>query len=383
MENEINNWDEIGVKEEILRGIYGYGFDKPSDIQKKAIKPIIEKKDIIAQAQSGSGKTGTFAISALETIDVSKKETQVLILSPTHELVHQTARVVQDIGSYLQGLVIKILIGGTSTRDDIHFFNEKTPHIVVGTVGRVLDMFHKNQLLGNDLRLLILDEADEMLSQGFYEKIKIMFQNYFPLKMQVALFSATIPSEVLAIGERFMINPERILVKREELSLKCIEQYFVALNHDNMKYETLKDIYSMISVDKCIIYCNTLRRVIDLYNNMTQDNFSVCCIHSNMSKQERHNNFMKFRNGDTRVMISSDITARGIDIQQVSLVINYDLTRNVHTYLHRIGRGGRWGRKGLAINFITMYDIPEIKKIENHYHINIEQLPQNFSTIIT
>ena len=371
----VSSWDAMNLKEPLLRGIYGYGFEIPSDIQKQAIMPIIEGKDIIAQAQSGTGKTGSFSISILERIDVQQPYTQALILSPTHELVKQTADVIRDIGRNMEGLKVKTLVGGSPVREDVISLKYHTPHIVVGTVGRVLDMFQKRHLRGDTLKILVMDEADEMLSQGFSEKIRWLFQNYFIDSMQVVLFSATMPREIVHLSERFMNAPEKLLMKKEELSLKCIQQYFVAVLHDQMKYERLKELFSVLSVSKSIIYCNSVKRVMDLYDWMMHEGFSVCYIHSNMDKNERKNALNVFRTSDIRVMISSDITARGIDVQQVSLVINFDLTRNVHTYLHRIGRGGRWGRKGMAINFITKQDIPDIKKIEYYYKIDINELP--------
>lgn len=389
MENRIQNtenitmkkiykWDELHLSEPLLRGIYSFGFEEPSEIQRSAILPIIEKKDLIAQAQSGCGKTGTFAIGTLQSIDMSNKNPQVLILSPTHELVSQTASVIKGIGSFMDYLQVKTLVGGTNVKADVSELKQSGSQVIVGTVGRVLDMIQKHHLKTQHLKMLILDEADEMLSQGFNEKIKYMFQQYFPMKMQVVLFSATMPPEIIKISEQFMNNPVQILVKKEELSLQCIQQYFVAVKNDRIKYDTLRDLFSMITLTKCIIYCNSVTRVIDLYNALMDDGFSVCCIHSNMDKAERQRIFQHFRSGDTRLLISSDITARGIDIQQVSTVINFDLTRNVHTYLHRIGRGGRWGRKGVAINFISPYDLQDIRAIEKYYNIDILELPANF-----
>jgi translation initiation factor 4A len=376
--NKINKWDDLNLSEPLLRGIYSFGFEEPSEIQRKAILPIIENKDLIAQAHSGCGKTGTFAIGTLQKINMENKNPQVLILSPTHELVVQTANVLKGLGAFMKELQVKTLFGGTSIQTDVKELQETNPQVIVGTVGRVLDMIQKQHLKTQHLKMLILDEADEMLSEGFNEKIKLMFQNHFPIKMQVVLFSATMPPEIIKISDHFMNNPVRILVKKEELSLQCIQQYFVAVKNDKYKYETLRDLFSVITLTKCIIYCNSVRRVIELYNAMMEDGFSVCCIHSNMDKIDRNRIFQLFRSGDTRIMISSDITARGIDIQQVSTVINFDLTRNVHTYLHRIGRGGRWGRKGVAINFISPYDIHDIRAIEKHYHIDIPELPANF-----
>lgn len=375
----VERWDDIGLHDSLLRGIYAYGFENPSDIQKKAIRPMITGRDIIAQAQSGSGKTGTFAISALQMIDVTKRTTQVLMLAPTHELAKQITRVVSDIGGCLEGLRVKTLIGGTSIREDVRDMDRNPPHIIVGCTGRVYDMLQKKYIIASDLKLLVLDEADEMLSQGFGAQIRDMFTYYFSEEIQVALFSATMPPEMLNITDRFMRNPTRIMVKKEDLSLQCIQQFYVALLNDEVKYATLKDLFSVISASKCIIYCNSVRRVIDLYEAMNRDGFSVCHIHSNMDKSVRAEVFNHFRTGDARVLISSDITARGIDIQQVSTVINFDVPRSVHTYLHRIGRGGRWGRKGFAINFVTKQDVGDIRRIETHYGIQIQELPANYT----
>lgn len=376
---EVTRWDDMNLKDEVLRGIYAYGFENPSDIQKKAIMPMIQKKDLIAQAQSGSGKTGTFTISTLQMIDVTKPYTQALILAPTHELAKQITRVIQDIGRFLEGLTVKTLIGGTSIREDVQSMDQKPPHVIVGCTGRVYDMFQKKYIITSDIKLLVLDEADEMLSQGFGSQIKDMFQFYFSEHLQVALFSATMPPEMLRLTDKFMQHPVRIMVKKEDLSLQCIQQFFVALLNDDAKYDTLKDLFSVISSSKCIIYCNSVRRVITLYESMLRDGFSVCHIHSNMEKSERYSVFNQFRNGDARVLISSDITARGIDVQQVSTVINFDIPRSVHTYLHRIGRGGRWGRKGFAINFVTKQDVGDIRRIESHYDIQISELPPDYS----
>jgi translation initiation factor 4A len=378
IEKEVEKWDEFGLPDNLLRGIYAYGFETPSNIQKKAILPILQKRDLIAQAQSGCGKTGTFAIGSLHRINIKLKNPQVLILSPTHELVKQTVAVIEGLGSFIEGLSVKSLVGGTSIRHDVEYMKEHRSQIIVGTVGRVLDMIEKKLLKTTDLDLLVIDEADVMLSEGFSDKIRIMFEEYFPRQMQVVLFSATMPLEIISLTKRFMNNPVSILMKNEELSLQCIQQFYVAVQNDYVKYEVLKDLFSVISVSQCIIYCNSVRRVEELCYRMVKDDFSVCCIHSNMDKTERMRIFKLFREGGTRVLVSSDITARGIDVQQVSTVINFDLTPNVHTYLHRIGRGGRWGRKGFAINFITKSDIPDVKRIENYYKIDIKELPSDF-----
>lgn len=373
MQPIINSWDDLNLKTDLLRGIYSYGFENPSDIQKKAIFPIINENDVIAQAQSGSGKTGTFSISALQRVDTSVNETQILILAPTRELAVQIYTVIKNIGVNMSDLRVKSLVGGSSVKNDLYHMRKQIPHIIVGCAGRIFDMIRRKRINVETVRLFILDEADEMLSGGFKDQIHEIFK-YFNENVQVAIFSATLPIEVLQLTDKFMRTPVQIIVKKEELTLECIEQKFVALYSDQDKFEMLKSIFEMISINQCIIYCNSVRRVNELYEAMNNAGFSVCAIHSSMDKVDRDTVFKTFRSGGSRVLISSDVTARGIDIQQVSTVINFDVPNNVHTYLHRIGRSGRWGRKGLAINFITKRDINQMKNIEKHYNINITEL---------
>lgn len=376
----VEKWDQFNLKEDLLRGIYAYGFEAPSEIQKKAILPIIDGKDIIAQAQSGSGKTGTFSIGTLQSIDVSKNTIQAVIIVPTHELAKQVYNVITSLGSFMEGLRIKTIIGGTSIQQDAIELRNSPPHIIVGCTGRIYDMVMRKHLILSSLKLLVLDEADEMLSKGFKDQIYNIFQ-YLPNDIRVALFSATLPDEILELTYKFMVDPIKIIVKREELSLACIKQYFIALNDDRSKYDTLKNLFSMISVSQCIIYCNSVKRVTDLHRAMTDEGFSVCCIHSSMDRVERDASFRSFRDGGFRVLISSDVTARGIDIQQVQTVINFDVCKDINTYLHRIGRSGRYGRTGCAINFITRKDIFYMKRVEEHYKININELPGDFKGV--
>jgi len=374
----IENWDELDIKPELLRGIYSYGFEKPSEIQKRSIPEIIKGHDVIAQAQSGMGKTGAFSIGTLELIDCKKPKLQALLLAPTHELVKQTLQVIKSLGSMFPQLVVKNLIGGTSIQDDAEDIRKNCPHIIVGCAGRVYDMFRRKYISAKDIKIMVLDEADEMLSSGFKEQIYNIFQ-YMNEDIQVALFSATLPPDIMALTSKFMRNPVEITMEVEKLNLECIKQYFIAMQNDSDKYDTLKDLFSVISLSQCIIYCNSVKRVSELHKAMTEEGFSVCCIHSSMDKIERDREFHNFRSGSYRVLISSNVTARGIDIQQVSTVINFDITKDPHTYLHRIGRSGRWGRKGMAINFVTKFDVPIMKKIEAYYNICMEELPASFT----
>jgi len=372
-----NTWDDFNLDINILRGIYSYGFEKPSPIQSKAIDPIRNGNDVIAQAQSGTGKTAAFSVGALSRINVSENTNQALIMAPTHELAQQISNVIANLSAMMEGIRIKTIIGGSSIFEDATEMRENPPHIIVGCPGRVYDMIRRRHINAKTLKILVLDEADEMLSSGFKEQIYNIFQ-YLNQDVQIALFSATLPNNIFQITDKFMRNPVKICVKAESLTLDGIKQYFVAVEDDRQKYVTLKDIYNSISMSSCIIYANSVKRVIDLYEAMKEDNFPVCCIHSSMEKSEREYAFKEFRSGSARVLISSNVTSRGIDIQQVSVVINFDLPRDIHNYLHRIGRSGRWGRKGTGINFITRRDIIKMKEIESYYATQIDELPANF-----
>jgi superfamily II DNA/RNA helicase len=302
-----------------------------------------------------------------------------MLLSPTRELAIQTKQVIDAIGSQFHDLRTQLLIGGTSTEEDIRQLNSgSSPHVVIGCPGRVHDMLKRKRLESKNIIFLVLDEADEMLSSGFKDQVYNIFQ-FMTHNIQVALFSATMPPELGSLTDRFMRNPIKILVTTEMLTLEGISQYYVALENDDQKYETLKDIYGSISMSQCIIYCNSVKRVNDLYEAMITDNFPVCQIHSSMDKDDRLRSFNDFKSGKHRVLISSNVTARGIDVQQVSTVINFDVPKCVHTYLHRIGRSGRWGRKGVGINFITQRDSRQIKEIEQHYGTKIVELTDNWS----
>lgn len=378
---EITNWDDLDISPSLLRGIYAYGFEIVSPIQKKAIKPMMMKKDIIAQAQSGTGKTATFTIGALANVDLDNKNVQIMVLSPTRELSTQTENVFKGIGGMMANLKTQNIVGGNSIDEDTKLLKNDTPHVITGCPGRIYDMMRRNSFNCKTVKLVILDEADELFSNGFKEQVYSIFQ-YFNSDIQVALFSATLPIYVNNIINKIMRDPVKIIVKSEQLTLEGISQYYVAVDDDQQKYATMKDLYSFISMSQCIIYANSVKRVSDLYDAMLTDGFPVCRIHSGMDKSERENAFADFRTGKYRVLISSNVTARGIDIQQVSVVINFDISKCVHNYLHRIGRSGRWGRKGLGINFITRRDISTIKEIETHYACEIKELPANLEKLL-
>jgi len=373
------SFDDYDLDENLLRGIYSYGFEKPSAIQQRGIKPILDGRDTIGQAQSGAGKTATFVIGALQRIDIGLKATQALILAPTRELANQIQKVALALGDY-QKVRCHACIGGTSVRDDIDKLRDGQ-HLVVGTPGRVFDMIGKRHLRVDDLLTFVLDEADEMLSRGFKDQIYDIFKT-MPPNIQVCLFSATMAPEILDLTTKFMRDAVRILVKKDELTLEGIRQFYVAIEKEEWKLDTLCDLYETLTITQAIIYCNTRRKVDFLADQLSKRDFTISTMHADLDQKERDLVMREFRSGSSRVLISTDLLARGIDVQQVSLVINYDLPQNMENYLHRIGRSGRFGRKGVAINFVTNSDVRAMKDIEKYYHTQIEEMPMDIADLI-
>jgi len=378
-EEIVDNFDNMSLTEDLLRGIYAYGFEKPSSIQQRAIKPLCKGLDIIAQAQSGTGKTATFTIGILHSLDFKLPECQALILAPTRELAQQIQKVVLALGDYLN-VRCHACIGGTRVKDDITKLQSGV-HVVVGTPGRVYDMLCRRVLKPDNIRVFILDEADEMLSRGFKDQIYDIFQ-VLPSKTQVGLFSATMPPEALEITQRFMNSPVRILVKRDELTLEGIKQFYISVEKEEWKLDTLCDLYDTLNITQAVIFCNTRRKVDWLTDRMRSREFTVSSTHGDIGQKERDVILNEFRTGSSRVLITTDLLARGIDVQQVSLVINYDLPRNPENYIHRIGRSGRFGRKGVAINFVTVDDTRTLRELETFYNTTIDEMPAHVADLI-
>ncbi|KAL5490238.1 TIF1 [Sanghuangporus weigelae] len=373
----VDNFDNMDLKPELLRGIYAYGFERPSAIQQRAIVPVIKGHDVIAQAQSGTGKTATFSIAILQKLDMSIKGTQALILAPTRELAQQIQKVVIALGDYMS-IECHACVGGTDVRQDMATLQSGV-HVVVGTPGRVFDMINRRALRTDNIKIFCLDEADEMLSRGFKDQIYDVFQ-LLPQDTQVVLLSATMPAEVLDVTKKFMRDPIRILVKRDELTLEGIKQFYIAVEKEEWKLDTLCDLYETVTITQAVIFCNTRRKVDWLTDKMHQREFTVSAMHGDMDQKQREVLMKEFRSGSSRVLITTDLLARGIDVQQVSLVINYDLPTNRESYIHRIGRGGRFGRKGVAINFVTTEDVRMLRDIEQFYNTQIDEMPINVAT---
>jgi translation initiation factor 4A len=373
------SFDEMDLHDNLVRGIYAYGFEHPSKIQQLAVVPMSTHTDILAQSQSGTGKTGAFTIGSLSVIDITVKAPQVLVISPTRELSQQTERVARAIGKYMD-LKVLSATGGNKLGSDISALKAGI-QFVTGTPGRIYDLIRRGDLSVEHIKYIILDEADQMLEDLFAEQIKAILDNKFPASAHLALFSATMPDNVLEIAERYLSNPVRLLLPQDEVNLKGIMQYYVGLDREDWKLPTLLDLYSHIHVNQALIYVNKRQKAEWLAKQLTSQGFTLEYIHGEMDVAERKKRMDDFRSGQVRVLISTDLLARGIDVQQVSMVINYELPMQRENYVHRIGRSGRYGRKGVAINLVCGDEINTLKEIERHYSININELPEDLSAL--
>ncbi len=373
------SFDEMGLNDELTRGIYAYGFENPSKIQQLAIVPMSKHTDILAQSQSGTGKTGAFTVGSLSVVDTSIKAPQVLVICPTRELAQQTERVARALGNYM-GLKVLSATGGNQLRSDISSLKAGA-QFVVGTPGRIFDLIRRGDLSVEHIKYVILDEADQMLEDLFAEQIKAILDNKFPSSTRLALFSATMPANVLEVAENYLNNPVRILLPPDEVTLDGIKQYFVSLEREDWKLPVLLDLYQQIAVNQALIYVNKRQKAEWLAKQLAAQGFTLEYIHGEMEVGERKKRMEDFRSGQVRVLISTDLLARGIDVQQVSLVVNYELPIQRENYVHRIGRSGRYGKKGVAINLIYGDELNTLKEIEKHYSTNISELPEDLSSL--
>jgi ATP-dependent RNA helicase len=360
----VPSFDNLGLSEAVLKGVYAYGFERPSAVQQRAVLPILKGRDVIVQSQSGTGKTCVFSLGALSAVNGREREPQVLILSPTRELAEQSQKVCLALGDHTS-YQVHCCIGGTRVGADISAF-EAGVHICSGTPGRVFHMIQDRHFSTRKIKMLVLDEADELLNRGFKDQVYDIYR-YLPPGTQVVLVSATLPHEVLEMTQKFMTNPFRVLVKRDELTLEGIKQFFVAVEKEQWKFDTLCDLYDTLTITQAVIFVNTKQKVDWLTEKMRESNFTVCSMHGDMPQKEREQIMQQFRAGQARVLISTDLWGRGLDVQQVSLVICYDLPNSRELYIHRIGRSGRFGRKGVAINFVKSDDIRILRDIEQYY----------------
>jgi len=372
----VETFEGMDLPEALLRGIYAYGFERPSTIQKKAIPAMKTRRDIIAQAQSGTGKTASFTVGSLQLIDPSISKCQAIILAPTRELANQVASFIRAVTDFMD-ITVHACVGGTLVRTDIQALHQGV-QVIVGTPGRVSDMVSRNVIDPTSVAVFCLDEADEMLSRGFKDQIYRIFRT-LPESVQVCLFSATMPTGIIYMANQFMRDPLRILIQRHELTLEGIRQFYIQVKCEDWKFETLCDLYETLTITQAIIYCNTRRKVDWLTDSLTHRDFTVSSLHGDMDQRERDIIMREFRSGSSRILVATDLLARGIDVQQVSLVINYDLPPNRENYIHRIGRSGRYGRKGIAVSFCTDRDVDQIHDLCTFYSTQIEPMPSDVS----
>lgn len=378
----MSKFEEFELSESLLRGIYGNGWEVPSTTQKLGIPPILTGRDVLIQAQSGTGKTGTFSISLLHRIVPEYGAIQGIIVVPTIELGDQVYKVIRTLGEYMEINFIKC-VGGHNVRDRLQYPDRAT--ILIGTPGKLADICKRNLIKSQnfDVRIIVIDEFDKTFDKDFIPVIQIIFKRCIDEKTQIVLSSATINDDVRTLSKEFMNNPIEISLKTEDVSLDGIKQYYIDLGSDDYKFDTILDIYKASRVGQCIIFVNSKEKCNMLETKFSSVDFTVSHIHGNMDRLEREKIMNEFRNGTIRILLTTDLMARGIDVQTVSLVINYDIPTDSSQYIHRIGRTGRYGKKGCAINLIgNNSDSRSLKAIELYYSIKIDELPENFSEVM-
>jgi len=381
---ESSNWtevcesfDDMKLKDELLKGIYSYGMQKPSNIQQRGIIPCIQGHDFIAEAQTSTGKTTTFCISALQRVDIKDPNCQVLILAPTKKLAYQTHEVLNDLGDNME-IKSHACIGGTAVSKDIQILQDGV-QIVVDTPSCVTDMIERKALSLEKLQTVVLDEADNMLSLGFKDQIYDIFR-HLPSKVQVCLFSATMPDEIVNLIKRYMSKPVRIVVEKEALTLEGLSHYYVMVEEEEWKLDTLNDLYETLGVIQAVIYCNTRQKAEWLQDKMTSRGLTVSCMHGEMDMSKRQKIIKDFRSGSPRVLITSEVLERGTDIQKTIVVINFALP-SLENYINRVGVSDRFGRTAAAITFVSGEDLRPLREIEKFYKIEIKEMPMDASEL--
>eukprot|EP00466_Bigelowiella_natans_P012954 jgi/Bigna1/44984/e_gw1.108.13.1 len=361
---------DFELKRDLLKGIFEMGFEKPSPIQEESIPYALMGRHILARAKNGTGKTGSFVIPTIEKIDATNENVQALILVPTRELALQTSDVVKKMSKHLPINTI-VTTGGTVLKDDIIRL-KRIVHIIVATPGRILDLCERNIADLSQCKMFVMDEADKLLSREFQIKLNQLLE-FTHKKRQILCFSATFPMAIKSFLDRWMSDAHQINLM-EELTLKGVTQYYAFLK-EGQKISCLKTLFKKLNINQCIIFCNKVKRVELLAKWITKMGFSCFYIHSKMRQEHRNRVFHDFRNGQCRNLVTSDLCTRGsIDVQSVNVVINFDFPSGSETYLHRIGRSGRFGHLGLAINFITMQDRTNMYKIEQELGTEIKQI---------
>ncbi|KAM3873287.1 putative ATP-dependent RNA helicase ddx6 [Diretmus argenteus] len=366
-----NEFEDYCLKRELLMGIFEMGWEKPSPIQEESIPIALSGRDILARAKNGTGKSGAYLIPLLERIDLKKDYIQALVMVPTRELALQVSQISIQVSKHLGGVKVMATTGGTNLRDDIMRLDE-TVHVVIATPGRILDLIKKGVAKVNRTQMMVMDEADKLLSQDFVVLIEDII-SFLAKDRQILLYSATFPISVQTFMSKHLQKPYEINLM-EELTLKGITQYYAYVT-ERQKVHCLNTLFSRLQINQSIIFCNSTQRVELLARKITQLGYSCFYIHAKMMQEYRNRVFHDFRGGLCRNLVCTDLFTRGIDIQAVNVVINFDFPKSAETYLHRIGRSGRFGHFGLAINLITSEDRFNLKGIEEQLVTDIKPIP--------
>jgi superfamily II DNA/RNA helicase len=381
IEIETGDFDSLNLKADLLKGVYLHGFTQPSKIQIKGIGSINTGKDCILQSQSGTGKTATYLLGVINRLETTEKGCQGIIITPTRELAEQVYDVACNLTKYTSYKITKC-IGGSDVQQNRN--DLKVSSLVIGTLGRISHMIEEKKINIHKIKFLVLDEADDLLSDGISDKLQSIF-NKAPIGIQIVLISATMSINVFNASNKFQHEPIKILLKNNEIIVDLISQFYLDVETEELKFDTLLDLYNLVSTSQTIIFCNTIRKVQWLEEQLKKNNFTITVIHSNMTQPERDAVIKNFRDGKTRLLLTTDLLSRGIDIPQVNMVINYDLPINKETYVHRIGRCGRFDKKGVAITMVKMSDATDTKtfnKMKHYYKMNIEEMPESIGAYL-
>lgn len=356
-------FEDLGLCPEIMKAVKNMGFEEASPIQAKAIPAMMEGKDIIGQAQTGTGKTAAFGIPLLEKIDPKNKKLQAIVLCPTRELAIQVAEEIRNLAKYMHAIKVLPIYGGQEIVKQIRSLKSGT-QLIIGTPGRVMDHMRRKTVKMENIHTVVLDEADEMLNMGFREDIETILEGV-PEERQTVLFSATMPKPILDITKRFQKNAELIKVTKKELTVPNIEQFYYEVKPKN-KEEVLSRLLDIYNPKLSVIFCNTKKQVDLLVNGLLGRGYFAAGLHGDMKQAQRDRVMEGFRKGKTEILVATDVAARGIDVEEVEAVFNYDLPQDDEYYVHRIGRTGRAGRVGRSFSFVTGKEVYKLKEIQRY-----------------
>lgn len=369
---ETNKFEDINIDSVILKAVVDMGFEEMSPIQSRAIPALLEGKDVIGQAQTGTGKTAAFGIPILQKIDLKDRSHQALVLCPTRELAIQVAEEFRQLAKYMHGLKVLPVYGGQEISTQIRSLKGGV-QVIIGTPGRVMDHMRRKTLRFDKLKMVVLDEADEMLNMGFREDIETILKDV-PEERQTVLFSATMPGPILEIARTYQKNAEVIRVVKKELTVPKIEQFYYEVNHKN-KEEVLARLIDMYNPKLSLIFCNTKKQVDELTSSLQGRGYFVEGLHGDMKQQQRDRVMNSFRNGRTDILVATDVAARGIDVDDVEAVFNYDVPQDDEYYVHRIGRTGRAGREGRAFTLVVGKEAFKLRDIQRYCKTKIKLQP--------